>query len=68
MCKFNTLAFVLLLLPADGCGPSQEDINRTKRLNELHQQQADSATLDYLEKNPEPQEAQEASDPIETQQ
>lgn len=68
MSRFTSLAFVLLMLPAGGCGASQEDIDRTKRLNELSEQRAASATLEYLEENPEPPEAQEASGPVEGRQ
>ena len=54
MCKLIQLAFVLLALPAVGCGPSQEQIDRANRLNELHQRRADQDVLEYLEENPQP--------------
>ncbi|MEX2168346.1 MAG: PEP-CTERM sorting domain-containing protein [Pirellulales bacterium] len=68
MHKCINLALVFLMLPAAGCGPSQKDIDRTKRLNELSEQRAASAILEYLEEKPEPPEAQEASGQLETQQ
>lgn len=63
-----SLAFALLMLPAGGCDSGKKNSDMTNRLNELHQQRADSDVLEHLNARPAEQDGQEASDPPETPQ